>query len=149
MPFLDAPDQITTTLTDAGRNAFARALLGEISIKIVGFNVGASGYEDANPVKILPVTSAKASLDAPIFPTTGFKPIESFERPYPYTLIVNCRLSSTEAVSALGELGIYAEIVYSGTLSEIGTTFMFAYANMPMFTKTSRHVNLFRFITQF
>lgn len=151
MPFTDTPDLAVAALTDAGRNALARALVGEISFKLTSFAVGRSGYQDANPVKVMPLDTSLPDLIDQIFPTSpSLASISGFEKPYPKTLVVNCRLASTEAVSALGEIGIWGEIIYSpGNPSEVGTTFLFAVSHFPLCTKILKKVMVYRFVIQF
>jgi len=151
MPLTSTPDPCIATLTDAGRNAFARALSGEISFQAVSFAVGQSGYQDSNPVLVMPIDTGATGLVAQIFPTApALQPISSFESPYAKTLVINCRLGANEAVSALGELGVWAEIIYSpGNPAEVGTTFLLAVVHTPVSVKTLNKVVVFRVIIQF
>ena len=52
MAYLDTPDTITATLTLEGRNLLARAKLGDIVYRNLGWQLGRGGYIHANPVKI-------------------------------------------------------------------------------------------------
>jgi hypothetical protein len=151
MPYTDPCDSVIAQLTDAGRNAFARVTLGELTFTPVSFAVGRGGYVDANPVKVEAIDGSLVALIDQIFPTvigTG-KAMESFEQPNSQSLVLNCRLSASEAVYGLGELGIFAEILTSSVPTEVGTTFLFAVAHYPLQSKTNRHVYLNRIIIQF
>jgi hypothetical protein len=151
MPFTDLPDNIVATLTDAGRHALARSTAGEIAFQATSFAVGRGGYNMANPVKIVAIDPGNTTLDDqffPVFPT--LQPITDIERPYPQTIVFNCRLASTDAVAGLGEIGIWATYLWSpGNPSEVGTTFLFAAAHFPLSTKTLRQVVVYRVIVQF
>lgn len=151
MPFLDPPDPITATLTDLGRINFARVANGEISFEVTSFAVGRGGYNVLNPVKITSINAGLTALEDHFFPaSSGLKPVESLEYPTPKTCVANCRLASSEALAGLGEVGIWATIVYSATTpSEVGTNFMLAVAHTPMHTKTLRQVIVYRMIIQF
>lgn len=151
MAFTDTPDSVLATLTDVGRSQFARSILGEVSFTVKGFAVGREGYNDANPVKIDVIDPSLVALEDQIFPLVlgDTKAFESIERPSPKTLVLNCRLSQTEAVAGLGELGIYAEIVDSIVPAEIGDKFMLALSHMPLITKVPQQVIVFRLIIQF
>lgn len=151
MPFTDTPDIAVAALTDAGRNALARSLVGEISFQVTSFAVGRSGYQDTNPVKVMPLDTSLPSLIDQIYPSVpNLASVAGFERPYPKTLVVNCRLASTEAVSALGEIGLWAEIIYSpANPPEVGTKFLFAVSHFPLCTKILKKVMVYRFVIQF
>lgn len=149
--FTSVPDPIIGTLTEIGRTSLARATLGEISFKLSGFAVGRGGYNSTNPVKVDAINPALTDLIDQFFPTIGTtKSIEYIERPTPSTIVANCRLASSEAVSALGEIGLWAEIVDSTiSIGEIGTTFLLATGHFPIQTKTLRQAIVYRFIVQF
>lgn len=150
MPFTDTPDPIISTLTDEGRTNFARSILGEISFIVKGFAVGREGYLDSNPVKIDSLDPSLTTLGDQFFPTTGTrKAFEAIELPTPATVVVNCRLASDESVAGLGEIGIWSEILFSTTPSEIGTEFLMAISHFPLQTKTLRQAILYRIIIQF
>lgn len=149
MPFTSTPDDIIASLTDLGRGNFARAADGEISFKLVGFAVGNDGYNMSNPVLVLPITSSDTALANQVFPVSGLKALDSIEHPTPKTTVANCRIASSEAVSALGEIGLWAQIINSNIPAEIGTTFLLAISHFPLSTKTNRQVVVYRLIIQF
>lgn len=150
MPYTDTPDPIVTTLTDFGRTQFARSILGEISFQVKGFAVGREGYLDANPVKIDAIDPSMTTLGDHFFPAAGArKAFEAIELPTPATVVVNCRLASDESVAGLGELGLWAETVFSTTPSEIGDEWLMAVSHFGLQTKTLRQAILYRVIIQF
>lgn len=71
MPFLDTTDSVIAELTDIGRNALTRSILGEITFVIDSFAVGREGYDDANPVKVDPINAADVALTDRVFPAVG------------------------------------------------------------------------------
>ena len=151
MPFTDPSDQIVAMLTDSGRNALARVSLGELSFTVESFAVGMGGYDDSNPVKISPIDTSLTGLEMHIYPSGSgnYKLLESTERPNEQSLVMNCRLTDTEANYGLGEIGIWARIIESNIPAEINTLFLFAVAHMPLQTKTYNHVFLERVLIQF
>jgi hypothetical protein len=151
MPFTDTPDNIVATITDAGRNALARAAAGEIAFMANLFAVGRGGYDMSNPVHVTAIDPGNTSLIDQFFPTSpSLQPITDWERPYPSTLVMNCRLASTDAVAGLGEIGIWGTILSSpSNPPEVGTTFLMAVGHFPLSTKTLRQVVVYRVIIQF
>lgn len=151
MAYTDSPDSSQAKITDIGRSYFARSILGDVSFKVIGFTVGHSGYVDSNPVKILPINTADTDLQSPYYPISGQKPFETIERPEPKTLVLNCRLehSNSANVGAIGELGIWAEVLYSTIPSEIGEKFLFSISHNPILVKNVQNVFVYRIITQF
>lgn len=148
--FTDTPDPILAQLTDEGRTNFARMTLGEISFTLDGFAVGRGGYNSTNPVHITPIVGSLTALEDQFFPTSGTKAVEAIERPYESTVVANCRLARDDAVSALGEIGVWATIIYSlVNPSEVGTQFLLAVSHFPIVTKTLRQAILYRVIIQF
>lgn len=149
-PYTDTPSPIISTLTSEARTNFARAALGEISFIVKGFAVGRGGYLDANPVLIDVIDPDLTALIDHFFPTAGgIKDFEAIEKPLPSTVVVNCRLNSDEAVSGLGEIGLWAETIFSTIPAEIGNTWLMAVSHHGLQTKTLRQAVLYRMIIQF
>lgn len=151
MPYTDSPDSSQAKITDIGRSYFARSILGDVSFKVIGFTVGHSGYVDSNPVKIIPVNAADSNLITPFYPVSGVRAFETIENPEPKTLVLNCRLehSNPANIGAIGELGIWGEVVYSTVPSEIGSNFLFSIAHNPILVKNLQNVFVYRILTQF
>jgi len=147
--FTDTPDPIIAVLTDEARTLFAQSTLGLLSFKLAGFAVGRGGYNGTNPVKVISIDSSSTSLIDQFFPVTGIKTLETIETPTLSTIVADCRLSKDDAVSALGEIGLWAEIIYSIAPSDIGRQFLLAIAHFPIVTKTLRQAILYRLIIQF
>jgi len=147
--FTDTPDPIIAVLTEEARTYFAQMTLGYMSFKLCGFAVGRGGYDGTNPVKIVAIDSSSTSLIDQFFPTTGIKVLETIETPTLSTVVANCRLAKDDAVSALGEIGVWAEIIYSIVPSDIGRQFLLAVSHFPIVTKTLRQAILYRMIIQF
>jgi hypothetical protein len=148
--FTDTPDSVLAILTDVGRTNFAKMTMGDISFVVDGFAVGRGGYDSINPVKIVPIDAASTSLIDQFFPIIGTtKSVEAVEKPYPSTVVINCRLGRDESISALGEIGVWAKVVDSSDINEIGTTFLLAIGHFPISVKTLRKAVLYKVIIQF
>ena len=150
MAYTDPCDAIIAKLTDSGRSALARLSLGELSFILESFAVGMGGYNPANPVHTTTIDTSLTELELQIYPSgSGHKLIDSIERPDEQCILMNCRLADVEGNYGLGETGVWAKVVYSNIPAEIGTTFLFAVAHMPLQSKTYNHVYLERIIIQF
>lgn len=150
MAFLDSPDSALAAITNGGRSLLARMAMEDVSFKLVGFDVGKSGYLGSNPVKIEPIDPSLTSLVTKFYPATGTTGFASIERPHPKTLVLNCRLghSDPDNVGAIGELGVWVEIVESSVPSEIGTKVLFAVAHFPLIVKNLQNVFVLRVLIQ-
>lgn len=157
MAITDPSDEIVAQLTDIGRDYLARAINGELVYQAVGFSCGRGGYNPLDPVKVIPITGAELALTDQVFPAvTGTEPFEFIEQPLPTTVVFNCRLPAsliaTNADYGLGEIGIWAEVIYTHPSASSpptqGDVFLLALANMPIRAKTRRDVMLFRVVVQ-
>ncbi len=154
MPLTDHPDDIQAYVTDQARAYRARAINGELAFKAQGFSVGRGGYDPADPVKILPVGTADTQLIDQVFPdVTGYAAFQAIDAINETTRVFNCRLPATtvetNADYALGEIGIWAEILHSENPVEIGQVFLYALGHMPIISKTRRSVFLFRVVINY
>jgi hypothetical protein len=105
-----------------------------------------SGLGDAT----ITYSAVNAASGSQTLTFSNLQPLADIEYPTPKTAVMNCRLSSSQAVTALGELGIWATIVSSNTTpAEIGTTFLMAVAHFPIMTKTLKQVIVYRVVIQF
>lgn len=150
MSYTDTPDSSQAKLTDIGRSYLNRSTIGDASFKLSGFDVGHSGYVDSNPVKILPIDQSSTALDDKYFPLADQENFAGKERPHSKTIVFNCRLghSVPDNIGAIGEVGIWAEVMYSSVPSEIGTKFLFAIAHFPILVKNNQNVFVFRIMIQ-
>lgn len=151
MPYIDTPDSSQAKITDIGRSYFARTIMGDVSFKTIGFTAGHSGYVDSNPVKILPINTANTSLVSSYYPASGIASFETIELPEPKTVVLNCRLSHSDPtnIGAIGEVGIWCQVLYSTVPAEIGTIFLFAISHNPILVKNLQNVFVYRILTQF
>lgn len=156
MAITDPSDSIQAFLTDLARQYLARAINGELVMRVTGFSAGRGGYDPLDPVKVLPIVGTETDLDDPVYPTPLTRDSNvQFEVPGTIgTLVVDCRLPATNLPSSadygLGEVGVWATIIESQSNPlEIGTEFLFSLCHFPIRAKTNRDVFLFRVVTQF
>ena len=131
--------------TDLGRYWLAQTLVRGVAFKVVEFAVGRGGYDPANPLQAYPVDPSDTELEDEVFRDY----IDDVQSPNDLAYAFLCRLEAPEALAGLGELGLWAEIVWSPDPTEIGEKFMIVLAHFPMRAKTRRHVEGFRVICQF
>jgi hypothetical protein len=148
--FAEQTDSVVATLTHAGRNAMARSILGEISVKLTSFQVGRGGYDLAIPVKVVPVVAADTALQDPVPDSRSRRPFVLIEQPIGSNVLAPiCRLDIGDVTAdyGLGELGIFAtverDVINPAT---VGLDFLFAIAHFPILSKTPSHTLLWRVI---
>ena len=152
VPFIGPPFDVLAALTDAGRNLLARMLVEGLGFRVIGFRVGAGGYNPGAPIHPTLLDTTVTELDDPFFPVIALppEPIDRYEQPNDQGASFLCRVASGEAVAALGEWGIYVEIIYSPLFpAEVGDRYLFALAHRPMIAKTLQDVLVWRLVVQY
>lgn len=156
MAWQDPASDIYANLTDNARTLIARATLGDVVFKVVGFGLGRGGFDVVNFSQALPVVTTDTELADKIYPDATpftFAPFASTEEPTLTVRIYNCRVGATiiqgPADFALGELALYGEILKSNVPSEVGTFFLFALSHFPVLTKTHRDTLLRRVLVSY
>lgn len=100
---------------------------------ITEFAVGSGGFVPATPTSVVPVNTADTALINEVYrariakityDTTNY-PVDPWEVTY------WCRVPPEVAIAPIGELGLFAEIIWSPIPAEIGTKFLFALLHMP------------------
>jgi hypothetical protein len=112
------------------------------------FQVGRGGYDTSDPTIATAPNPAAVVLDDPIWPSaTTRETIDSVEYPNNESVAFLCRLEWAEALHGLGEIGLWATITVSPLFpAEVGTTFLFAIAHVPLQAKTANHVYGWRIV---
>ncbi len=109
------------------------------------FGVGSGGFDPANPGTVIAVNPLDVALinevyrdklssityDADNYPTD------------PYRVQFWCRVPKDTAISTIGELGIYAKIIWSPIPAEIDTWFLFAIMHFPCQCRHNRTVHAY------
>lgn len=145
MAFVESTSDVTARITNAGRDALASLVLGEVAFKLSSFRVGRGGYVSINPVKVEPVDATLAALLDPVGSSKSFAAIENPIGPNVVAPVCRLGLSDTDVEFGLGELGVYATYLVNDTAPElIGEEFLFAVAHFPLISKTPSHTLVWR-----
>jgi hypothetical protein len=152
-PFQEIDEPATTNVTYQGNthnNGFVLDGLPSISDITIGSSVvGLNIQPDTVVTDILSPTSVQINLAA-TNDGTGINLTFVTSAP---VVVYNCRLASTPIQSnadyALGELGVWGQIIQSNVPSEVGKVFLAAIAHFPMKGKTRRDVLLLRVVVDY
>jgi hypothetical protein len=150
------PGDILALLTNTGRTNLARIITDGLSFQLTSFAVGTDGYDKTSVVTVSTATMpnpALADLETHFWPAITIipptEPIDMYQQPNLMAQAVLCRVEWNEAIAALGEIGVWATILWSPVPAEIGTDFLFAIAHFPVQAKSVKHTYLYRMIFQF
>lgn len=156
MSLSDPSGDISAQLTSKARELIARATLGEVVFIVRGFGLGRSGYNPSNVVEALPTDPETTELADKVFPTSSPLDYEEFvstESPSNTVRVYNCRVEANpnpgNADYALGEIGLYAEVLKSTDPAEVGEVFLYAVSHFPVVCKTRRDTLLRRVVVSY
>lgn len=135
---------ISATVTNRAREYLARSIVDGTSFRITEYAVGTAGYDVGNPLSATLVDPNATSLISEVYRDT-LDLVETATLDGTAKSFV-ARISRDELAAGIGEIALYAEILNSPFLPEIGTKFMFAVAHQPLNTKTFSHVVSYRVI---
>lgn len=136
---LRLPDALVSSLTNRAMIMLNRALAGDgTTLRITEFSVGCGGFYPYCPQRVRPINYWAPFLEQEIYKA----PVDYVDYGID-NAICYCQVPRDEAVGALGELGLWAEIVTSPLLFEIGTSFLFYVQHFPLRCKTRKTVETF------
>ncbi len=110
------------------------------------FAIGTGGFNPAAPATVVPVNTADVALvnelyrgriERITYDTTNY-PVNPQEVTY------WCRVPKDVAIDTIGEIGLFAQIIWSPIPAEIGSWFMFALAHIPCQCRHPKTVHLHR-----
>lgn len=139
--------QIHGRISSFARQMIARSITDHTAFVIDQFSVGISGYDPSYPIRSTLVDPSLQALVAEIY-RGAITAVESPLQSGIATAFV-CRLGREDVVGGLGEIGLWARILWSPFPSEIGSTFLFATVHHPLSGKTSKHVSTSRVVIVF
>jgi hypothetical protein len=139
--YLDVDAEVTTR----GRRMMARGLTDGTAMQLTEFGVGGGGFDCNDYRAATPVNPDAYYLDNPILLN---ETIDYYEQANSNCRVFYCLLEAGQATSTLGEIGIWAEIVYSPIAAEVGTTFLFAIGHFPLVAKNTDIQYVFRVSVQ-
>ncbi|MDD5670387.1 MAG: hypothetical protein PHN49_01980 [Candidatus Omnitrophica bacterium] len=128
---------IDLQLTNAATALMIRANLDGTLYAVTEFAVGTGGYDPTAPGTVVAVNPADVALTTQVWrgPVTHVQ----YQAPTPpWSVQYWCRLPQGQAIQGIGEVGLYAEILWSPFPWEIGMTFLWAKQHMPL---QARHAN--------
>lgn len=156
MSYTDPSTDIEAQMTDQARTLIARAALGDVVFQVVGFGLGRGGYVPSNFVQVTPLDTGANELDDKVYPTStpyDYAVFAQVETPSPTVYVYNCRVEASNIAGnadyALGEVGLYGQIVKSNIPAEVGSYFLYALSHFPALCKTRRDVLLRRVIISY
>jgi len=138
--------EIDAEVTSRARYLVARGSMDGTGIHAVKFSIGLGGYDPFDYKTAVPVNPDSTNLDFPLpFSTPdGLKAVTEYEQPNQLSGCTYCVVSAAEGNDLLGEVGIWAEIVYSPFTHEVGDVFLAAIAHFPLIAKNSSMQYAFR-----
>jgi len=109
------------------------------------FGIGTGGFSPASPGTVTPVNPLDTSLIAEVYrdKITNITYDADNYPAEPYREQFWCRVPRGEALDAIGELGIYAKIIWSPIPAEIDTWFLFAIMHFPCQCRHNRTVHAY------
>jgi hypothetical protein len=135
---------VVAAVTDEAREYMARSITDGTSFQITHVAVGSGGYDPANPLLATIVDPTAASLQAEVFrkevDQVEITTLDGTARSFVM------RLGREDIAAPIGEIGLFATILYSPFSYEVGTQFLFAAAHQPLNVKTNRHVASYRVV---
>jgi len=137
-------------VTSRARELLARSCIDGTGFKATDFSIGQGGLDPFDYKIAVPVNPDATQLELPL--TIGgnaTKPIAEHENPNASSACVYCLLENAEGNDQLSEVGVWAEILCSPILSEVGTKFLAAIAHFPLICKNSSMRYAFRVNVQF
>jgi hypothetical protein len=142
--------EVDAEVTSKARRLLARGRTDGTGFQVIEFSVGQGGLDLFDYKVATPVNPDAVQLELPInIAGNPTKAIAHYERPNPNSGCVYCLLENAEVNERLSEVGVWAEILYSPILSEVGTIFLAAIAHFPLICKNSSMKYAFRVNVQF
>jgi hypothetical protein len=145
------PDPVDLQLTQGAINMMNRSLLDGTIYAVTDFALGKGGFVPTSPWQVVPVNPLdtalanelyrdqidRVTLDRDVSPPPPPPP------PQPTIVRYWCRLPRDVIRDAIGEVGLYATILWSPFPAEIGTKFLFALQHIPCQCLHQRATQLF------
>lgn len=137
---------IDAEITTRARDLLARGSTDGTGIKTIKFSIGTGGYSPFDYTRAVPVNPDSTDLDFPLpfLTPDGRKVITEYERPNSKSGCTYCVVDALEGNAPLGEVGIWAKILYSPFTHELGDIFLAAIAHFPLVAKNSSMRYAFR-----
>lgn len=152
IPFQGSSQSILAALTEGGRHLIARRLVEGLGFRVIGFRVGRGGYDPSDVFSPLALDGGDTELLDPMYPivSTDPAPVARYEYPNQSAISFLCRVPAGEALSGIGEIGLYVEITDSPSdPTEVGDRHLFLHCHRPLLAKTNSDVLVWRLVAQY
>jgi hypothetical protein len=145
IPAPGIPDPLDLQLTQAATDLMTRSLLDGTIYAVTEFAVGTDGFLLATPWQISAVDPLAVALGAEVYRASIDRLTLDRVVPPGTTSTVQywCRVPRDVVRDAIGELGLYATILWSPVPGETGTSFLFALQHFSCQSFHSRATQLF------
>jgi hypothetical protein len=143
--------QMTDLAVDPVTGIITRSTSEGIIYAVTEFAIGTGGYTPTTPTAVVPVNPADTALANEIYRgriSHLTSDIDNYPAD-PWEVTYWCRVPREEAIEGIGEVGLFAEILWSPVPAEIGTKFLFALMHMPCQCRHSRTVHLYRLTIEY
>jgi len=134
------PDASDLQITFAGTNLMSQSKIDGTNYAVLEFGVGTGGYVPTDPGTITPVSPLAISLVNEIYRDRIEAVTYDADGP-PWTVDYWCRVPREEAVEAIGEIGLYAQIISSPSYP-VGSWILFAIMHFPAQCRHDKNVHL-------
>lgn len=135
---------VLARVTDQAREYLARSVTDGTSFVIDQFAVGVGGYDPSSPLTAIDVDPKAETLISEVYRNQ----ISLVEDPTPDGTAKSflCRVGKDDVKAGIGEIGLFATILHSPFILEVGQTFLFAAVHQPLQGKTNNHVLSLRLV---
>jgi hypothetical protein len=142
---------MTDLATDPITGYITRSTSEGIIYAVTEFAIGTGGYNPLVPTTTYAVNPASTALSNEVYraPISHLTSDLDNHPPNPWEVTYWCRVPRDVAIEAVGEVGLFAEIIWSPVPGEVGTKFLFALMNMPCQCRHSRTVHLYRLTVRY
>lgn len=135
------PYEVVAVVTNGAKQRLAEMMATGKSFMINQFALTDQGHDTLDPaVALTPDPTRETCMPNPPGGAPRFTDsIDSYSYTGTFCPEFTCRVDYGEAIGEISSICLIAQIVYSPTSGdpELGTTFLFAYANMPLWVKTA------------
>lgn len=124
-------DTVELELTDAAVALITRSKGDGTIYAPLEFGIGEDGYSPTDPSAVTPVTTADTALGSEVYRDKIAKVTWDAQGAPPWEVLYWCRVPKEVALKGIGEVGLYAKIIWSPIPAEIDTWFLFAIMHLP------------------
>lgn len=136
------PDPTDLQLTTAGVALLNQSKIDGTIFAVTEFGVGTGGYATADPGTVVAVNPADTALVNEVY-RDRITSVTFDADTLPWVVDYWCRVPRGEAIEAIGELGLYAQVINSPSIP-VGTWILFAIMHFPAQCRHDKNVHLYK-----